>query len=178
MKAIVYRRVSGSKQANDEKDGLPRQTRLCEEHALRMGWEIAEYASDAGKSAFHGANLKGELGRIIAEAEAGRLKNTVIVAEKIDRLSRLRRAEGYAVIQRCVKAGLLVAIVDGSLLYNPNSTLADDIMLMVKLEVANEESQKKQDRTLSARQAVYEHALARTGKWTRAVPQPNGTPHS
>ena len=49
-RAAVYIRVSSEKQATRDKVSLPKQERLCREHAARMGWEVSAVYSDSGIS--------------------------------------------------------------------------------------------------------------------------------
>jgi DNA invertase Pin-like site-specific DNA recombinase len=85
----LYSRVSSDRQTSGR--GLDRQAELLTSWALAHGHTISPLdLSDAGKSAFKGAHLRGALGRFIQMAEAGQLApDPILLIEELDRLSRL-----------------------------------------------------------------------------------------
>ncbi|NTF91703.1 recombinase family protein [Rhizobium rhizogenes] len=81
-RAGLYARYSDDKQSEAS---IEDQFRLCREHALREGWEIAGSYEDA---AISGAStvLRRGIQRLIRDAQRGEF--TIVVAEALDRISR------------------------------------------------------------------------------------------
>ncbi len=108
---------------------------------------------DDGVSAFRGKHsATGELGRFVAEVEAGRYPDGVILlTEKLDRLSREPAKRVFSWILRVTELGVIVATVDGDRRYgSENLDMAAIIEVVVKAQLANEESEKKATRLAAA----------------------------
>jgi DNA invertase Pin-like site-specific DNA recombinase len=73
MKAIAYIRFSSDEQGNGS--SIKRQTDNVNAYASQMGLDIIETMLDDGYSASKGHHLShGKLGKILADAEAGKFK--------------------------------------------------------------------------------------------------------
>lgn len=172
MDAVIYIRWSSSEQSKGS--SLERQREDCRAHAARKGWKVARELVDEGVSAFKGRHAAvGELGRFIAEVEAGAYPDGVILlTEKLDRLSREPPKKVFLWMSGLTDKGLVVATVEGDRLYHrDNMDMVAIIEVVVKAQLSNEESEKKASR-LAAAWAAKRGRLARgeLGVLTRRAP--------
>lgn len=160
MDAVIYMRWSSVEQAKGS--SLERQREDCRRHARLKGWKVVAEIVDDGVSAFRGKHLaSGELGRFVAAAEAGAYPDGVILlTEKLDRLSRESAKKAFAWLMQVTDAGVVVVTVDGDRRYDQhNLDMQTIIEVIVKAQLANEESEKKASR-LSAAWASKRRRLA------------------
>jgi DNA invertase Pin-like site-specific DNA recombinase len=171
-KAIIYRRFSKDEQESG--DSLARQQRVCEAFALSKGWEVAGRLDDNGRSAFKNEHIEfGELGALTRRIEAGNVEpGTIILAEKLDRLSRRPFLEAMSWIGKITNLGVRVAVADLNIVYDQTPDIATHIIGTITQDQANIESAKKSDRILSAKRALWAIAEARTGKWVNLAARP------
>ncbi len=172
MDVVVYIRWSSAEQGKGS--SLERQRQDCQRYAAAKGWDIISELVDDGVSAFKGRHAAvGELGRFVADAEAGAYPNgVVLLTEKLDRLSREQAKKVFAWMLRVTELGVIVATVEGDRRYDrDNLDMAAIIEVIVKAQLANEESEKKASR-LSAAWASKRAKLARGEKivLTRRAP--------
>jgi DNA invertase Pin-like site-specific DNA recombinase len=81
MQAVIYARFSSQLQ---REASIEDQVRLCQERALREGWQVTEVFSDM---AISGANLaRPGLQALLDRAASGTIR--IVLAEALDRLSR------------------------------------------------------------------------------------------
>lgn len=161
MDAVIYIRWSSAEQGKGS--SLERQNEDCHRHASRHGWHVREVLIDEGVSAFKGRHAEvGALGRFVAGVEAGLYPDGVILlTEKLDRLSREKAKKVFAWLLQLTEMGVVIATVDGDRRYDSNTLdMAAIIEVVVKAELANEESEKKASR-LSAAWASKRSRLAR-----------------
>lgn len=148
-KIILYARFSGSGQRHGT--SLERQfgdmRRFLSFESLN-DIPVIE-VTDEAKSGFHGHHrTAGELGRIEAEAKAGELHGVLILAERLDRLSREGDEETAALIRTLNENGITVRTLDGDLFEAGKRTKMDQIIRrVVKAELAAEESRNKSMRS-------------------------------
>jgi len=83
VRAVIYMRVSGPRQANPEKVSLSEQERLCRQHSEGKGYSVVGIYSDVGTGA---TKKRPGFQQMLKDAQAG--KFDVIVAWKADRLAR------------------------------------------------------------------------------------------
>ncbi|WP_231902892.1 recombinase family protein [Sphingomonas melonis] len=158
---VVYIRWSSAEQGKGS--SLERQREDCRSHACRKGWNVVAELVDEGVSAFKGRHATvGELGRFVADVEAGAYpKGVILLTEKLDRLSREHAKKVFAWLLNLTELGVVVATVDGDRRYDrDNLDMAAIIEVVVKAQLANEESEKKASR-LSAAWAAKRGRLAR-----------------
>lgn len=172
MDAVIYIRWSSSEQGRGS--SLERQLEDCHRHAARKGWNVLRDYRDEGVSAFKGRHsASGELGRFVSEVEAGAYPDGVILlTEKLDRLSREQAKTVFSWMLRVTELGVTVATVDGDRTYESRSLdMAAIIEVIVKAQLANEESEKKASR-LSAAWAAKRRKLERGERMvlTRCAP--------
>jgi DNA invertase Pin-like site-specific DNA recombinase len=84
-KCVIYLRVSSKAQAEDDRDGYPRQRQLLHEYADRNGLYVVAEFQDALTGATSGEDREGWSALIRFLHEDG---VTVILVEKLDRLAR------------------------------------------------------------------------------------------
>jgi DNA invertase Pin-like site-specific DNA recombinase len=139
-------------------DSLRRQTAAAKAICERHNWTLDESLNlrDLGVSAFRGKNAQeGALGRFIEAIDSGRVKKgSVLIVEKLDRLTRLEPDDAYQLVRSILKKGVLIASVEPENILDQND-LKDGmriLMLIVRLILGNEESQKKSDRGSAARE--------------------------
>ncbi len=161
MDAVIYIRWSSSEQGKGS--SLERQREDCRAHAARHGWHVVEELIDEGVSAFKGRHADvGALGRFVADVEGGRYpEGVVLLTEKLDRLSREQAKKVFARMLDLTELGVTIATVDGDRRYDrDNLDMPAIIEVVVKAQLANEESEKKATR-LSAAWALKRARLAR-----------------
>lgn len=139
--AIPYIRYSDPKQ--ERGSSRQRQRDLIAEECARHGWQMGEPVEDLGRSAWHGDHLRsGQLGALTRRILNGEIAaGTIIVAEKIDRLSR----QGYDALNEWMKsvtrAGARVFTVDDGKLYDATNVtrgMESQMLRLMKAEAARD----------------------------------------
>ncbi|USI73942.1 recombinase family protein [Sphingomonas morindae] len=151
MDAVIYIRWSSTEQGKGS--SLERQSEDCRRHAVKHGWKVLEELVDDGVSAFKGRHASvGELSRFVADVENGAYPDGVILlTEKLDRLSRESAKKAFAWMVHMTDLGVVVATVDSDRQYTrDNLDMQTIIEVIVKAQVANEESVKKSSRIARA----------------------------
>lgn len=173
MDCIIYIRWSSAIQALGSSKA--RQKDICGQHAAAKGWNVIDTLVDDGVSAYSGMNVtSGELGKFVLDAEEGRWPNgVVLLAERLDRLSRQGFDDLYAWIKRATAAGVTVATQDGDESFAPGSKFEtmDVIKILLKAELAHDESLNKANRLAAAWKVKRERiAAGETFVMTRRAP--------
>lgn len=152
MIAHIYIRFSTLEQR--EGTSTRRQKDECFSHLTNKGWTLGQMLVDEGRSAFSGDNQAAGAALNIFEQEAsmGQHPDSVLLVERLDRLSRQGHEDTFDLIRRFGRHGVHVATVDGSAFYRAGEklNLADIITMLVKAELALDESVKKSERLKSA----------------------------
>jgi len=155
MEAWIYARFSSDKQA--EGYSLERQFSQGRAYVERMGWTCAadQEIKDEGKSAFDGGNrLEGSaLHEFERRARAGHFKHGVVLCvENIDRLSRQGAKASAQLIWMLNENGVSVATWHDEHIYKAGADgdMMDIFSIVIKAQVANEESAKKSKRSLAS----------------------------
>lgn len=161
---FVYARFSSKGQRHGT--SVERQIGDGLQHSQAKGWPMPSNIIDDGRSAFHGKHRDGgKLGDFEAEALAGEHPNTVFIVEKLDRLERGGAQTTMNFITSMMQAGVSIATIDGDQLYRAGEKLdlTQLMMMVLKAEVAFEESAKKSDRQKSnwqiKRRKFLEHGV-------------------
>jgi DNA invertase Pin-like site-specific DNA recombinase len=108
-RAFSYARFSSRKQS--EGFSLIRQLEAAKAYCERNNLDLDEQTfCDEAMSGFHGANaVAGELGRFLALVKDGHIpKNSVLIIENLDRLSRLPPDQATKIVMDLVNAGIEV----------------------------------------------------------------------
>lgn len=152
--AFSYLRFSSKKQ--EKGDSLRRQTKLFEEKGTefckRRGWTLSQKNyKDLGVSAFRGKNaLIGNLGEFLKVVEAGTVpQGSALIVESIDRISRQGIDEGYDLVKKILKAGIILVTLSPEREFDVSATKSlskGALEIQLILERAAEESEMKSKR--------------------------------
>ncbi|MEK6259011.1 MAG: recombinase family protein [Planctomycetota bacterium] len=149
MKAYSYVRFSSPEQRKGF--SFDRQSegsiRLCQRH----GWSLDDSVRlhDLGRSAFHGHQIV--LKAFVKAIEAGEVETpSVLIIEKLDRLSREEIDDAYNLWRTILRHGVMIATVQPERIYDKSSLnkITDIMEALLHFMVAHEESQKKSDRAI------------------------------
>jgi DNA invertase Pin-like site-specific DNA recombinase len=184
---LAYSYIRFSNLAQADGDSLRRQIELAEAYCRRRGWALSEATyRDLGVSAFKGKNaLVGNLGEFLKAVESGAVKpGSALIVESLDRISRQGIDEGYDLIKRILKAGIILVTLLPERAFDVSATKSlskGALEIQLILERAAEESERKSERVGSAwREKKHQHTkegrpvTARTPGWIRFVPAPSG----
>ncbi len=167
--AIIYARFSTAEQSKGY--SLERQTKLGIEFAAKREWLVEKTITDQGRSAFHGANRAegSALSDFELEARNGLHTGKVLIVENIDRLSRQGAKAAAQLVWALNGYGVDVATFHDSQIYGAgNGDMMELFGLIVKAQLAYEESEKKSQRTKASWNNRFEAMEAGTQK--RPIP--------
>ena len=172
--AIIYARYSTAEQSRGY--SLERQQTLGAQYATDQGCHVEKTITDEGRSAFHGTNrLEGSaLHQFELEARNGLHQHKVLVVENIDRLSRQGAKAAAQLIWALNEVGVDVATWQDGYVYKSgnNGDLMELFSVIIKAQMAYEESHKKSQRTSASWAKRFERMADGTQK--NAIPH---TPH-
>ncbi len=160
--AFSYVRFSSRKQR--EGDSERRQTELAKAYCRRRGWTLSDKTyEDLGVSAFRGKNaLVGNLGEFLRAVKSGTVPTgTVLIVESLDRITRQGIDEGYDLIKRILKAGILLVTLTPEREFDVSATKSlskGALEIQLILERAAEESERKSERIYAAWEGRREKA--------------------
>lgn len=145
--AYSYLRFSTPEQRKGS--SLDRQIEGTQKLASAKGWNLDLTFSrlDLGKSAFKGD--RAGLQAFLKAIEDGIVKKgSILIIEKLDRLSRAECGLALKLWLGILETGVLIATTSPERIYDKSSTnkLTDLIEVIIAFALANEESQKKSDR--------------------------------
>lgn len=184
MDAVIYVRWSSAEQSRGS--SRARQIEDCRKHATSKGWRIVAELEDEGISAFNGKNVDvGKLGKFIASVKVGAYpEGVVLLTEKLDRLSREDPGTVFIWMMEVTGAGVVIATVDGDRQYRTGQfDMAGIIEVVVKAQLAHEESLKKADRLAAAWRKKRDRLAEgkpfvltrRTPAWIEVIGEPPAT---
>lgn len=147
---IIYARFSSKGQ--ERGSSIERQLDDARAHIAQMGWTEVEVVLDEGRSAWKGHHLSvGNLGKLTERIKSGMIPaGTVILVEKLDRLSRQERQTTQRWLEDVCALGIDIAIVDGARRYSRTSlrqNMMEVMEVLMKAELAWTESEQKSQRT-------------------------------
>jgi DNA invertase Pin-like site-specific DNA recombinase len=152
VEAVIYIRFSSAEQSKGHSKA--RQLKMCQELCASKGWVISQTLCDEGKSAFSGKHR--EAGSAFGDFEQEALNHLhggkILVAEKLDRLSRQTHHTTVAMINSLCAAGLNIATCDGAFYaayVEPD--LLQTLTMLITSEANNAESKKKSVRIREAK---------------------------
>jgi DNA invertase Pin-like site-specific DNA recombinase len=165
--------MSSSRQIDG--DSLRRQLEASELYAEANGLELDTTLRDLGVSAFDGSNVQyGALGVFLEKARNGEIaKNSFLLVESLDRLSRDYVDEAYDLFRAILKADIIiVTLVDGQE-YSRESIRKNWVQIIISLAImsrAHEESAIKSKRLrelwIEKRKLIHmEKLTARAPHW-------------
>lgn len=164
MEALIYARFS--RQDQERGHTIERQIERTHQVCAARGLSISPSRTfvEKGKSAFSGANRrKGSLlANLELEIEAGAHHGRTLVVEHLDRISRQGHDEVRDFLRTCSDNGVSVATKDGDRFYPAGERvqMIEVIEIILKAELAREESQKKSGRVRDSFRAKREKAVA------------------
>jgi len=152
-KAYAYIRFSRAIQATGDSEN--RQLTALELFETSTGTKIVEVVYDKGKSAFRGDNARsGNFKEMLDRMGSGAIRaGDYLVVESIDRITRQRVLDGVELLQGILKKGINIYTTVDQKTYSYNDPSRDfENLLMISLiaKRANEESETKSGRLLSA----------------------------
>lgn len=166
--ATIYARFSNAEQGRGS--SLDRQFRICKEMAERHGWQTdpRRILSDEGRSAFSGSNRQpgGILYEFEQQVEQGLyLNGHVLIVEHLDRISRQGYDEVLPFLTKLTQNGVTIATVDGDRVYPAfeRVPMGQVMEVILKAELARDESQKKAKRLAAAWHSKIEKAQTNNG---------------
>lgn len=154
MQAILYGRWSTLEQSDGST--LNRQICNCTTFAEQKGWTITTIVVDEGRSAYTGDNIiTGNLGKLARQILSGEIdgRETVLVVEELDRLSRQDPVTMLGWLTPLLGAGLSIAVTQSGQVVNKDMMAGDVgglMMLMVTAFGSHHESKKKAERVAAA----------------------------
>ncbi|RMT25878.1 Resolvase domain-containing protein [Pseudomonas amygdali pv. mori] len=152
-KAYAYIRYSRAIQATGDSEN--RQLTALELFETSTGTNVVEVVYDKGKSAFRGDNARsGNFKEMLDRMQSGAIRRgDYLVVESIDRITRQRVLDGVELLQGILKKGINIYTTVDKKTYSYNDPSRDfENLLMISLiaKRANEESETKSGRLLSA----------------------------
>ena len=154
-KVYSYIRFSDARQAAGASS--ERQRAYAERWAAEHGLQLDDQLSmrDEGLSAYHERHIKaGALGAFLAAVEAGQVeRDSVLVVEGLDRLSRAEPIQAQAQLASIINAGISVVTASDGKVYSRERLKANPMDLVYSLLVmirAHEESDTKSRRVRDA----------------------------
>jgi DNA invertase Pin-like site-specific DNA recombinase len=152
--AFSYIRFSTRKQATG--DSYRRQSELAETYCRRRGWMLSDKTfEDLGVSAWRGKNaLVGNLGEFLKAVQSGAVPSgSALIVESLDRITRQGIDEGYDVIKKILKAGIILVTLTPEREFDVSATRSltkGALEIQLILERAAEESERKSERIQAA----------------------------
>lgn len=144
---IGYIRFSSDRQA--EGDSVERQRAVILNIAKGRGLTVDKWLTDEGISAFHGDNLTGALGGLIAEANNGKFNGTLLV-ENLDRISRQHPEKALQVLLNLMQTGVTVITCADNREHSSGGDPMNLFNSLITFMRGNEESAMKSRRAHSA----------------------------
>ncbi|NNC47843.1 MAG: recombinase family protein, partial [Sphingomonas sp.] len=168
---IIYARFSSAEQSKGH--SLERQRKYGHQFASDQGWSVERVITDEGRSAFHGANrLEGSaLHEFELEARNGLHNGKVLLVENVDRLSRQGAKASAKLIWALNEQGVDVATWQDGYVYQSGNDgdLMELFSVIIKAQMAYEESEKKSKRTSASWKSRFE----KIAEGTHKGPMPN-----
>ena len=148
-KATIYARYSSA--AQGEGYSIERQITQGTAALEERGWTIHQILTDEGRSAYSGGNRKlgSALHQFELEAREGLRRGEVLAVENLDRLSRQGAKATAQMIWALNEAGVDVFTWNDGVVYRSNESgdLLELFGVIIKAQMAHEESLKKSQRT-------------------------------
>ncbi|KQM98023.1 recombinase family protein [Sphingomonas sp. Leaf25] len=152
MDAVIYVRWSSAEQSHGS--SRARQLDVCRHYAASRNLRVVRTIIDEGVSGFSGKNVSasGKLGQFIAEVAGGAFPaGIVVIAEKIDRLSREEPVTVFRWMIDVTEMGVVVALADRDRQFRRGGFEMSSIFeVVVGAQLSHEESKKKSDRLAAA----------------------------
>lgn len=128
------------------------------EYVARMGWKLDREIFDEGRSAFHGTNRSegAALHEFEQEARNGLHRDITLCVENLDRLSRQGAKATAQLVWALNEQGVSIATWHDGYIYRPGNTdMMELFSVIIKAQLAHEESLKKSQRTKASWAKVH-----------------------
>jgi len=146
--AYAYARWSSNPQ--EKGDSPVRQHERAAEYAKKRHYNLIELPPDAGISAYHGANLDGELGLFLKKVRNLEIKKgSVLLVESVDRLSRQQPILAFGLVAQILAADIIIETYGNGRQYTKHDEL-ELFTLLADITRAHSESATKGDRVRAA----------------------------
>ena len=164
--AFSYLRFSTAKQL--EGDSQNRQIQQADAWAEKNGIEIVKRMGDLGLSAWSGKHVsQGELGSFLKMCQSKdfrkicQVRDVYLIVESLDRLSRAKIMTAVNQLHSIIDAGVIVVTIQDGQVFTPESmnNPGSLIIAVTIMSRANEESERKSGRILSAYQQKRQDAI-------------------
>lgn len=173
--AYIYRRFSTDEQGSRQGDTLAIQLEACKAFARSKGWQVGEVLTDAGKSAFTGDHLQPgtDLSNFLERVARGEIApNSILLAYRLDRLSRRPVEEAMSWMYSIRKQGVRIALADTGVVLAEETSLGSFLETAIRQAQNHEESAKKSALISAAKRKLWDKAERREGKWTNLAARP------
>lgn len=151
--AYSYNRFSTPEQAQGFSE--ERQVENAKRYAAKLGLILDDsLKTDKGKSGYRGANRKtGALATFLDMIDKGKIaRDSVLIVENMDRLSREPFTDAFETISRIIRAGVSIQTLSPEAHYDKKSLNGHAIYALVaQIQMAHAESEKKSERLKDAR---------------------------
>jgi DNA invertase Pin-like site-specific DNA recombinase len=170
-----YIRFSSKKQAKGDSERRQKDNR-APAYCKRRGWTFSKQTyEDLGVSAFKGKNaLVGNLGEFLKAVRSGRVPaGSALIVESFDRITRQGIDEGWDLIKGILKSGILIVTLAPEREYDESATRSlskGALEIMMVLERAAEESERKSERVAEARAEERKRIREKGEVVTRRLP--------
>lgn len=144
----VYSYIRWSSDRQEDGSSEARQTEAIQRFCKYYGYTIKEEIADPGVSSLRGRNYhQGKLGEFVKRARDGGVQQgSILLFENQDRMSRMRIGAATNLFMDILKTGVSIGIADTLKIYSfDNLQLGDFIQVLVEIERANKESERKRD---------------------------------
>lgn len=150
IKAFSYLRMSTTEQLK-KGDSYRRQNEATLNYCKNNNLELIESIEDIGKSGFKNDHIKtGALGIFIQALESGKIeKDSVLIVENLDRLSRITPAEAFQQFYKILSHDIKIITLQDGQEYTKESVNSNVGQLFISIGAmynANQESLKKSTR--------------------------------
>jgi DNA invertase Pin-like site-specific DNA recombinase len=136
----VYGYVRFSSARQGEGSSEERQLELINSYSKRNRLHLASknIYSDLGVSGYHGHNIQegAALDRFLKDVATGRVpRNSTLLIEALDRLSRLKMLDALELITKIVRAGItIITVVDGKKISAESFDLSTTLLSVVQID--------------------------------------------
>lgn len=171
-KAYSYARFSSLEQSKG--DSLRRQQEAAKKTAEKFNLELVADIEDLGRSAFHGNHIeKGNLGQLLDAIDNDLIPSgSVLLIETFDRLSRQHVNRAAQIFLEIINKDINVITTMDDVEYSSEDGAGKLLQVILKMETAHGESQKKSNRlnevwTEKKKNAATEKLTAKCPSWLK-----------
>ncbi len=176
MEQIAYSYIRFSTKEQKKGTSFKRQVEATEQYCKEKGYKLDKKLTfyDLGLSAFNGKNrTNGELGQFLEMVRNNKVpKNSVLIIENLDRLSREEVDDAYDLFRSIIRAGITIVTLQDRMEYSKESMKANWTQLIISITYmakAYRESKDKSDR-LRSTWKIKRKRISENNKLTSKAP--------